>query len=76
MYANFGINDFEATIKKSTFGFIQLLAKSTNSPIVTIGLWIVRIDNWKFLQKTLYIATEFRLQMLVLLLVLYNVCKL
>ena len=36
MYANFGINDFEATIRKPTFGFIQRLAKSSNSLIVTI----------------------------------------
>ena len=45
MYVNFGINNFEATIRKSTFGFIQRLAKSTNSLIVTIKKsWIVRID--------------------------------
>ena len=47
MYANFGINNFEATIRKSTFGFIQRLAKSTNSLIVTIEKsWSVRIDIW------------------------------
>ena len=28
MYANFGINSFEATISRSTFGFIQRLAKA------------------------------------------------
>ena len=50
MYVNFGINNFEATItllefRKSTFGFMQRLAKSTNSLIVTIEKsWIVRID--------------------------------
>ena len=45
MYANFGINNFEATIRKSTFGFIQRLAKSINSLIVTIEKsWSVRID--------------------------------
>ena len=58
MYANFGINNFEATIRKSTFGFIQRLAKSTNLLIVTIEKsWSVRIDIWNFWQKTLYIAT-------------------
>ena len=36
MYANFGINNFETTIRKSTYGFIQRLAKSTNSLIMTI----------------------------------------
>ena len=79
MYANFGINNFEATIRKSTFGFIQRLAESTNSLIVTIEKsWIVRIDIWDFSKKlcTLLQQHEFRLQMLVLLLVLYNVCKL
>ena len=45
MYANFGINNFETTIRKSTYGFIQRLAKSTNSLIMTIEKsWIVRID--------------------------------
>ena len=79
MYANFGINNFEATIRKSTFGFIQRLAESTNSLIVTIEKsWIVRIDIWNFGKKlcTLLQQHEFRLQMLVLLLILYNVCKL
>ena len=58
MYANFGINNFEATIRKSIFGFIQRLAKSTNSLIVTIEKsWIVRIDIWNFWQQILYIAT-------------------
>ena len=57
MYANFGINNFETTIRKSTYGFIQRLAKSTNSLIMTIEKsWIVRIDIWNFWQKTLYIA--------------------
>ena len=58
MYANFGINNFAASIRKSAFGFIQRLAKSTNSLIVTIEKsWSVRIDIWNFWQKTLYIAT-------------------
>ena len=57
MYANFGINNFETTIRKSTYGFIQRLAKSTNSLIMTIEKsWIVRIDIWNFWQKTLYIV--------------------
>ena len=58
MYANFGINNFEATTRKSTFGFIQRLAKSTNSLIMPFEKsWSVRIDIWNFWQKTLYIAT-------------------
>ena len=54
MYANFGINNFEATIRKSTFGFIQ----STNSLIMTIAKsWSVRIDIWIFLAKNLLLCT-------------------
>ena len=56
MYANFGIQNFEAVIRKSTFGFTQRLAKNTNSLIMAIeSSWIVRIDIWDFWQKTLYI---------------------
>ena len=57
MYDNFGINNFETTIRTSTYGFIQRLAKSTNSLIMTIEKsWVVRIDIWYFVKKTLYIA--------------------
>ena len=53
MYAKFGIQNFN---RKSTFGFTQRLAKSTNSLIMAIeSSWIVRIDIWDFWQKTLYI---------------------
>ena len=56
MYANFGIQNFEAVIRKSTFGFTQRLAKSTNTLIMAIeSSWIVRIDIWDFWQETLYI---------------------
>ena len=56
MYANFGIQNFEAVIRKSTFGFTQRLAKSTNTLIMAIeSSWIVRIDIWDFWQKSLYI---------------------
>ena len=52
MYANFGIDNFEITIRKSTYGFIQRLAKSTNLLIMTIEKsWVVRIDIWNFWQK-------------------------
>ena len=52
MYANFGIQNFEAVMRKSTFRFIQRLAKSTNSLIMAIKYsWIVRIDIWDFWQK-------------------------
>ena len=58
MYANFGTNNFEATIRKSTFGFIQRFAKSQYSLIVAIEKsWIVRINIWNFWQKNLHIAT-------------------
>ena len=54
MYANFGINNFEATFRKSTFGLIQRLAKSTNPLIMTIEKsWSVRIDIWNFFAKKL-----------------------
>ena len=49
MYTNFGIQNFESVIRMSTFGFIQRLAKRTNSLIMTIeSSWIVRIDIWDF----------------------------
>ena len=41
MYANFGIQNFEAVIRKSTFRFIQRLAKSTNSLI----LWLLKVHG-------------------------------
>ena len=54
MYANNSIQNFEAVIRKSTYGFIQRLAISTNSLVMAIeNSWIVRIDIWRFLQKTL-----------------------
>ena len=40
MYANFGIQNFEAVIRKSTFGFTQRLAKSTNSLI-----WLLKVHG-------------------------------
>ena len=53
MYANFGVNNFETTIRKSTYGFIQRLAKSTNSLIMAIEKsWVVRIDIRNFLAKS------------------------
>ena len=57
MYANNSIQNFKAEIRKSTYGFIQRLAKSTNSLVMAIeNSWIVRIDIWSFWQKTLYIT--------------------
>ena len=59
MYATFRIQNFEAVIRKSTYGFIQRLHKSTNSLIMAIEKsWIVSIDIWNFWQKTLYIVPE------------------
>ena len=58
MYANFGIDNFEATKRKSTFGFVQRIAKSTNLLIMTIEKpWNVPIDIWNFGKKTLHVAT-------------------
>ena len=52
MYANFGIQNFEAVIRKFTFGFTQQLAKSTNSLIMAIeSSWIVRILYMGLLAK-------------------------
>ena len=59
MYTNFRIQNFEAVIRKSTYGFIQRLHKSTNYLIMSIAKsWIVRIDIWDFWQKPLYIISE------------------
>ena len=69
MYANFGINNFEATIRKSTFGFIQRLAKNTNSLIMTIenhGVCVLIFGIFGKKLCTLLQQHEFRLQMLVL----------
>ena len=45
MYANFSIQKFEAKISKSTYGFIQRLAKIINFLVIDIEKsWIVRID--------------------------------
>ena len=56
MYANFGIKNFEAVIKKFTLWFHAATSKSTNYLVMAIEMsWIVRIDNLNILQKTLYI---------------------
>ena len=58
MYATFRIQNFGAVIRKSTYGFIQRLHKSTNSLITAIEKsWIVKIIL-NFWQKTLYIVPE------------------
>ena len=36
MYANFSIQNFEAVIRKSAYGFIQRLVKSTNFLVLAI----------------------------------------
>ena len=52
MYANNSIQNFEAVIRKSTYGSIERLAKSTNSLVMAIeNSWIVRFDIWSFWQK-------------------------
>ena len=77
MYANFGINNFEATIRKSTFGFIQRLAQiRLLCQLKNHGVCVLIFGIFGKKLCTLLQQHEFRLQMLVLLLVLYNVCKL
>ena len=47
MYANNNICNFETTLRKNTFGFMQRLEQSTNSIISTLyQSWIVRLDIW------------------------------
>ena len=51
MYADFGIQNFEAVIRKSLIGFVQRFAKTTNSLIINSAVessWNVRIDIWSF----------------------------
>ena len=57
MNANNSIQNFKAVIRRSTYGFIQRLAKSTNSLVMAIeNSWIVSIDIWSFWQRTLNIT--------------------
>ena len=47
MHADVGIQNFEAVIRMSLFGFMQRFAKTTNSLIINRALessWNVRID--------------------------------
>ena len=56
MYANFNIQNFEAVKRKSTYGFIQLLAKRTNSLVMAFEKsWIVRI----YIYLYIYLLTTF-----------------
>ena len=71
MHANFSIQNFEVIIRKSTNGFVQRLAKSTNYFAMAIEKsWIVSIDIWNFWQKTLYIIPATRSQVQSLLITL------
>ena len=45
MYANYGIYNLEAIIRKQTFGFIGRLCKSCNTIVQTLeNAWIIRIQ--------------------------------
>ena len=57
MYANNNICNFETTLRKNTFGFMQRLEHSTNSIISTLyQSWIVRFDIWSSWIKSLYVT--------------------
>ena len=57
MYANNNICNFEITLRKNTFGFMQRLEQSTNSIISTLyQSWIVRFDIWNSWIKSLYVT--------------------
>ena len=57
MYANHNICNFETTLRKNTFGFMQMLEQSTNSIISTLyQSWIVRFDIWNSWIKSLYVT--------------------
>ena len=57
MYANNNICNFETTLRKNTFGFMQRLEQSNNSIISTLyQSWIVRFDIWNSWIKSLYVT--------------------
>ena len=57
MYTNNNICNFETTLRKNTFGFMQRLEQSTNSIISTLyQSWIVRFDIWNSWIKSLYVT--------------------
>ena len=57
MYANNNICNFETTLRKNTFEFMQRLEQSTNSIISTLyQSWIVRFDIWNSWIKSLYVT--------------------
>ena len=57
MYANHNICNFETTLRKNTFGFMQRLQQSINTIISTLyQLWIVRFDIWNSWIKSLYVT--------------------
>ena len=59
MYANNNICNFETTLRKNTFGFMQRLEQSTNPIITTLyQSWIVRFDIWNTWIKSLYTTSR------------------
>ena len=57
-YANHNICNFESTLRKNTFGFMQRLEQSTNTIISTLlyQSWIVRFDIWNSWIESLYVT--------------------
>ena len=57
MYSNHNICNFETTLRKNTFGFMQRLEQSTNSINSTLyQSWIVRFEIWNSWIKSLYVT--------------------
>ena len=55
MYANYGIYNLEAIIRKQTFGFISRLYKSCITIVQTLeNAWIIRIQLWRTWFEVLY----------------------
>ena len=55
MYATYGIYNFEAIMRKQTFGFIGRLRKSCNTIVQTLeNAWIIRIQLWHTWFEVLY----------------------
>ena len=55
MYANYGMYNLEAIIRKQTFEFICRLCKSCNTIVQTLeNVWIIRIQLWHTWFELLY----------------------
>ena len=57
MYVNHNISNFETTLGKNTFRFMQRLEQSTNTIISTLyQSWIARFNIWNSWTKSLDIS--------------------